>query len=122
MYSNRKQLGTYSIWQRRIGHDVLNTRTPPSVTLEAVIREVPGLSLALAYMPVPDVKQVNPPLKNRCPNFQQATPKGKFGRRSGGVTRSEELQAHDRRLNAQSCPEYYCGMPFERERRTSSAE
>jgi hypothetical protein len=61
-------------------------RTPPGVTLEAFILEVPGFSLALTYMPVPGVKQMNPPLKNRCPNFQQASPKGKYSLLFGVVS------------------------------------
>ena len=33
--------------------------------------------MALVYMPMPGVKQENPPLKYRRPNLQHATPKGR---------------------------------------------
>jgi hypothetical protein len=52
------------------------------------------LGMALVYMPMPGVKQENPPLKYRRPNLQHATPKGKFGRRLGGVTRSKGTSSH----------------------------
>jgi hypothetical protein len=106
MYSNRNQLGTYSIWQRRIGRDVLNTRTPPGVTLEAVIREVPGLSLALAYMPVPGVKQMESAAQKQVSKLPAGDPEGQIRTPVGRRTRSEGTSSHSSGPSSQPEPSF----------------